>query len=366
MVWHKNLHKWINSYIYNSLQGSSIDRNGPLHIMFCVSDHYEPFSGKVGLERALSRVAAWQEQLPVIYNNCKDSCGRGYRHSFFYPVDEYHEQVVDCIAGLCQAGCGELEIHLHHDNDSSANLRNTLTRYKELFSARHCGLATEKMSGLIKYGFIHGNWALDNSRPDGKWCGVNDELTILQETGCYADFTMPSAPDVTQTSTVNSIYYAVDDPAKPKSHDRGIPARIGKEHAGLLLIQGPLTLDWSARKKGLMPAIENGELGNGRPPTRNRFNLWLRQHVHVQGKENWVFIKLHTHGAPEKNAKVLLGEQMHTFLCGLNSVCEELGHNLHYVTAREMYNIVKAAETGLDGNPDEYRDYLLCSNSWGS
>ena len=32
---------------------------------------------------------------------------------------------------------------------------------------------------------------------------------------------------------------------------------------------------------------------------------------------------------------------------------------LHYVTARETYNIIKAAEAGMDGNPGSYRDYLL-------
>ena len=32
---------------------------------------------------------------------------------------------------------------------------------------------------------------------------------------------------------------------------------------------------------------------------------------------------------------------------------------LHYVTTRELYNIVKAAEAGESGNPDQYRDYIL-------
>jgi hypothetical protein len=34
-------------------------------------------------------------------------------------------------------------------------------------------------------------------------------------------------------------------------------------------------------------------------------------------------------------------------------------YRLHYVTAREAYNIVKAAEAGLTGNPEKYRDYLV-------
>jgi hypothetical protein len=32
---------------------------------------------------------------------------------------------------------------------------------------------------------------------------------------------------------------------------------------------------------------------------------------------------------------------------------------LHYVTAREMFNIAKAAEAGLEGNPGDYRDFCI-------
>jgi hypothetical protein len=32
---------------------------------------------------------------------------------------------------------------------------------------------------------------------------------------------------------------------------------------------------------------------------------------------------------------------------------------LHYVTAREVYNIIKAAEAGKGGDPNAWRDYIL-------
>ena len=75
-----------------------------------------------------------------------------------------------------------------------------------------------------------------------------------QEAGCYADFTMPSAPDPTQTATVNSIYYATPSD-RPKSHNRGRPARAGvTDPRGFLLVQGPLGLNWRRRKWGCLPA----------------------------------------------------------------------------------------------------------------
>ena len=39
---------------------------------------------------------------------------------------------------------------------------------------------------------------------------------------------------------------------------------------------------------------------------------------------------------------------------------ERYGHGpyrLHYVTCREAYNIVRAAEDGLNGDPDDFRNY---------
>src|SRR5437764_446696 len=80
-------------------------------------------------------------------------------------------------------------------------------------------------TGRPAFGFIHGNWALDNCRVEGvrNFCGVNDELTVLAEEGCYADFTFPALFHLAQPRQSNSIYYAEDDPQRPKSHDRGVP-----------------------------------------------------------------------------------------------------------------------------------------------
>ena len=72
-------------------------------------------------------------------------------------------------------------------------LREKLQRYLETLHDRH-GLLEKDATGRISWGFIHGNWALDNCRSDGRMCGVNNELDVLRETGCYADFTLPSAP----------------------------------------------------------------------------------------------------------------------------------------------------------------------------
>src|SRR5439155_815789 len=171
------------------------------------------------------------------------------------PADEPHQQrrvhhrehgaqarvPADALAGLCRAGYGEVEIHLHHDNDTAANLRRTLLNFKATLHEQHGLLGRDRRTNEVAYGFIHGNWALDNARSDGRWCGVNNELDVLRETGCYADFTLPSAPSPTQTHKINSIYYACDDPLRPLSHNTGRDVGTGAApDKALLLIQGPL------------------------------------------------------------------------------------------------------------------------------
>ena len=229
---------------------------------------------------------------------------------------------------------------------------------------RHGLLARNRNTGELAYGFVHGNWALDNSRPDGRLCGVNNEIDVLRETGCYADFTLPSAPDPTQTSKINSIYYAIDDPRRPKSHDSGTDVGVGTVPPnGLMMIQGPLVLCWRRRKWGVLPRIENGCLQGNQPPSLDRLDDWLRARVQVPSRPDWFFVKLHTHGAPEGNAQVLLGEPMIAFHRALGRRAQsDPSFRFHYVTAREMYNLVRAASAGWQGTVNEARNFELDFN----
>ncbi len=254
----------------------------------------------------------------------------------------------------------EIEVHLHHDNDTAENLRATLEHARELYSS-YGYLSHERDDEAVRFAFIHGNWALGNSRPDGRWCGVNNELTVLREAGCYADFTFPSAPSPTQPRAVNRIYYATDDPGRPRSADHGIDVcALGKPTGDLMIIQGPLCPNWKQRKLGILPRLENGDLSATNPPTPERIALWVTQHIHVLGRPEWAFVKVHTHGAPEAAAEMLLGPAQRVLHETLQS-CYNDGKDfvLHYVSARELYNIVKAAEAGHSGNPNDYRDFLL-------
>jgi hypothetical protein len=339
-----NTCSWLPYYLGRELvrkcNGKSFE---PKHVYFCICDHFEPYRGNVDKGTARKRIDRWLREYPGLAERYPDSGGRLLKYTFFYPEEEYQQDDLTQIAELCHAGFGEVEIHLHHDNDNANNLRRTLMDFKARLHEKHGLLSLDKESGEVAYGFIHGNWALDNSRHDGRWCGVNDEISILQETGCYADFTLPSAPNDTQTRKVNSIYYAVGDRERPKSHDWGVNAQVGKPGKGLLMVQGPLCLNWEKRKYGFLPGIENGGLYGNTPPTPGRISSWIDAGVCVDGAPEHLFIKIYTHGAQDDVSKMLFDDGgFKIMLEGLKKNCEMSGTRLHFVSAREMVNVVLA------------------------
>ena len=256
---------------------------------------------------------------------------------------------------------GEVEVHLHHEDDTAEDLRALLLDWKHMLATRHGLLPVHRLTGEVKYGFIHGNWALDNSLPGGKHCGVNNELDVLRETGCYADFTLPSAPSPAQTSHHQPPLLCQRRSAAAQSPRSRHPRRHRPPPAnGLLLIQGPLLLDWNQRKLGLFPRTENGCLQASQPPSLDRLRLWLRARIQVPGRPDWFFVKLHAHGADPGSALTLLGEPMVRFHAVLAEYARQRPRfHFHYVTAREMYNLVKAAEAGWQGTIADALDYEL-------
>jgi len=328
---------------------------GLTDIFLCIADHFEPEHGEVDLGVQRGRVAEWVERYPAVAKRFADSNGRPPQHTFFFPEEAYRPELLDPLAELCRQGFGDVEIHLHHDHDTASALRDRLGTFTEALFHKH-GLLRRRRDGAIIFGFVHGDWALDNARPDGRSCGINNEITVLLEAGCYADFTLPAAPDPSQTRTVNSIYYAVDDPARPRSHEFGVPVRAGAQPTanGLLMVQGPLMFDMRRRIWGIFPGLENGALdsSDAHLPTLERFVSWVDAGVSVEGRPEWIFVKIYTHGAIEHNAAVLLGPEMAAFHTDINRAFNDgVRYRLHYVTAYEMATLVKAAEAGLTGAP---------------
>ena len=360
LIRQRNITGWLLSYLRQDWRAPA-PPGTTRHLVFCFVDHYEPRWAQPDYAVECARVARWRAEYPRLCANHRDADGRPPIHTFFYPEEEYRPEHIDPLVELCRMGLGEIEVHLHHHDDTEEGLRIKLRRFTHDLVHRHDALPVDARTGQARWAFIHGNWALDNSYPDGSRCGINNELIILREEGCYADFTFPAAPDPCQTSTINKIYYATDDPERPKSHDRGERVRVGGKPVGdLMLIQGPLGFRWNRRKFGIFPRIENADVRASCPADAHRIDDWVRTGVHVSGRPEWVFVKIHTHGAQEVDASTLLGAPMDEAFCYLESRYNDgKDWKLHYVSAREMYNIVKAAEAGHDGDPGRYRDFAI-------
>ncbi len=342
----KDALKWVPSYLARdlllSLNGS---RSQVKHVYFCICDHFEPYWNRAGDQVAKTRLNRWLNEWPMVADDNRDSFGNRLPYSFFYPEEEYNKDDIDALAKLCHAGYGEVEIHLHHHDDNPENLKHTLLDFKHRLHEVHGLLPVNERTGKISYAFIHGNWCLNNCRPDGCWCGVDDETSILLETGCYADLTFPSAPSPTQPRKVNSLYYVKPTPGQSAAHEIGDDLQVGGNEKGLLMVQGPLGFAWGRRKWGIVPRIENSGLMLSMPINKARFHDFMRAHVHVKGASEHVFVKLYAHGTQEDNLKMFFDDGGgRRLLSGMREYVESLGAQVHFVSARQMVNTILAIQ----------------------
>lgn len=353
----KHLETWLGGWLGHVTRRDRFRGPGPRHLLFAFCDHWEPSWGGASRRTADARVRFWRDQYAAYAHGLRDADGLPPRHSFFFPGEQYQPAWLDALAELTRDGYGEVELHLHHDGDTAAGLRRDLERYVEQL-ARHGHLARDA-SGRPRYAFIHGNWCIANARRDGRWCGVEEELPLLHDTGCYADFTFPSAPDECQPNVVNRLFWPVGDLTRRRAYEQAEPARVGTWYDDrILMVTGPLAL--ARRPRSLALRIESSAVTANDPATPDRVRTWVAQAIHVEGRPEWVFVKIHTHGAPEAQAGAILGESgraMHaTLRDGFNDGTEWA---LHYVSAREMYNVAVAAIHGEDGDPGAHRDHAL-------
>jgi hypothetical protein len=186
-------------------------------------------------------------------------------------------------------------------------------------------------------------------------------MAILAETGCYADFTLPSAPDQSQVAVINAIYQCGHPLTEAKPHRSGLDLKVGDNPALPIIFTGPLVFNWRRRWHGLrIPRIDDGGLAENYPLDIPRFQRWRGAHISVAGRPDWVFIKLYSHGFFTWDQDMMIGEQMRRFLSEVLELAERTqDFQVHFASAREAFNMVMAAVEGRSGNPHHYRDYRL-------
>jgi hypothetical protein len=346
----KRIDVWLNSY-WNGLFNKVETSESPIDIMLLFVDHFE-------LNGHADRLEAWDKRYPAIAKKHTDSDGQHPKHSFFYAMDLMHEHELEALQHLVKDGYGEFELHWHHDHDTEETFTTKLSQAFEIFH-KYGYMKPYKDGQPACFSFIHGDWSLGNSRGE-KYCGVDNEITLLMQAGCYGDYTFPALFNEAQPPFINNIYYA-NDTDKKAAHFKGRDAEVGVEQSNdeFMVFQGPLTINWKDWRHKWHPTIEDGDIN--RFPTHDdprRIDAWIRQKIHVKGNPNWQFVKIFCHGAQDHLSVVSdTTDRMFDYLEKNYNDGEK--YRLHYVTAREAHNIVKAAEKGLTGNPNEYRDFII-------
>jgi hypothetical protein len=339
------------------------------HVIFTIANHFEPAwkaDDEAGwdLDNQLRRLDEYYEMARATGEAVRDADGTKFRHTNFYPAEQYDERLLDKMAQMQAEGLGDVEIHLHHGEDkpdTPENLRRVLIEFRDCLAERHQCLSRWNGVGKPMYAFVHGNLALANSR-GGRDCGVDCEMRILQETGCYADMTLPSAPDETQVPIINQIYECglPLDEKMPHRKGRGVEV-FGNAPRLPLIFQGPLVFNWTRRVRGIpVPRLEDGGLVYNQPADLARFNRWLSANVTVSGRSDWVFVKLYCHGFFDYDQEACIGEGARRFFGEIIENGERRGkYKVHFATAREAFNMVSAAIDGRSGSPNDFRNYRL-------
>jgi len=331
----------------------------PSHLVFLVANHFEPATD----EQGLVQLEKWCHMARVTGNAVRDHDGTPFRHTNFFPAEQYERRRLELLASLQAEGFGEVEVHFHHGverPDTAANAKRMLEDFRDALAEDHKCLSREAPESRPRYAFVHGNWALANSA-GGRFCGVDSEMQILADTGCYADFTLPSAPDQSQVPKINAIYECGHPLTESRPHRSGPALRVGRRPQPPVIFTGPLVFDWTRRVHGLpIPRIDDGALAQNYPLDLGRFNRWRNARIGVEGRPEWIFIKLYSHGFFEWDQDIMIGEHLRRFMGEVLDLADRKGQfKIHFASAREAFNMVMAAVDGLSGEPGNYRDYHL-------
>jgi hypothetical protein len=337
------------------------------HIIFTVADHFEPGwseGGILGHREQMRRLRAYYKLARATGNAVRDSDGTKFRHTNFYPAEQYHPDILGIMSEMQAEGLGEVEVHLHHGverPDTAANLRSVLTDFRDTLADEHKCLSRIDGTGKPMYAFVHGNLALGNSA-GGRFCGVDSEMQVLRETGCYADMTLPSAPDRSQVAIINRIYECGGPLDQAMPHRTGVRVAVnGRQPSLPLIFTGPLVFNWTRRVRGIpVPRIDDGALTANQPADIARLKRWLSANVTVAGRSDWIFVKLYCHGFFDRDMQASIGEGAKRFFEEIAECGAGRGNfDIYFASAREAFNMTAAAIDGRPGRPGEYRDYRL-------
>ncbi len=85
---------------------------GTVHFILVVANHFEPFSNGWTRPESVHAIRRWCTDLERL--GVKDASGHPFKHTYFFPAEQYHREFLEPLAAHCTAGFGEVEVQIHH------------------------------------------------------------------------------------------------------------------------------------------------------------------------------------------------------------------------------------------------------------
>jgi len=212
-------------------------------------DHFEPWRYGVAIDRVdeVLQYLEWSDELwyakrmslfykPNIsylyFGDEKTSdilAVPGEKIGFRISSDTAIETAAHCMRKVA-ASQHEVQVHIHHegftlgDVTHDKKVRQWLDKFGtedgdearlDIAIKLHLkAIRLETGLPIEKWGFVHGNWALNGS--DHQICRIKNEISILMANGCYGDFTFPAGRRHTNPTILETPYTCV-----PNKRDKG-------------------------------------------------------------------------------------------------------------------------------------------------
>jgi hypothetical protein len=316
----------------------------PRDIVVALMFVYEPSVDSGGMRDLLKMFASLAAEHT-------DSDGRKFQLTFACPGRDTDSTTLYMLTDYCRRGLGEVEYLIPWDYSSEVSMRDELGQGLRFFNSRGW---MSTVGSEIRFAVV-GEGRGDERGGDD----FRKQASVLSDLGCYADMSFPGARNSLQQSSVNTMFMVSSADYDPYNESDELRAgRLGK--GGLLVVEGPFLIDWTDWRFTLRPYVEDGYLSPETPPDPGRVDSWVRANVHVIGQPNWIFVKLTIGGLSNAASAQSLGHSFDQSLMYLEEVYNDSEmYRLHYVTAREMYNVAMAAQALQNGDAGLFRDYLI-------
>jgi hypothetical protein len=179
----RNAEIWLAPYLRERLK-RRLRPVKPKRAWVAITDHYEPLGMGASLQTALGRVARWRERWPRIAEDApRDAAGQRPQYSFFYPQEEYQREVVERVAEIARLGVGDVEVHLHHDEERRQNFIDKVMEYCRRLTGEHGLLRQQEGRTAARRQMVRaGRGDCDLAR-SGLLCGFHHALGSIADAG---------------------------------------------------------------------------------------------------------------------------------------------------------------------------------------